>query len=404
VTTAPEDGAFIPPLTENGDPVLCPLDHDVAAALSASRLVTVEAWGGGQYRLTPGTRVGAVRIRSDASAVEVRVAPKVGITRLMFLLGYAADPGWRDEDVEVTEADDLMTAVIDALARGASRVLGQGVLQGYRTVDDALPLVRGRILTGAQMARRFALPLPVEVRYDEYDADIAENQILLTACRLAVGVPQLREETHSRLLHATARLDGVSPLRPGMERPTWRPSRLNDRYVGALRLAELVLDHLSVEAPVGHTELHAAGFVVSMWKVFEDFVTIALAEALAAAPGATHCQYPIDLDVGGLVPMRPDLVHLRRGRPVLVVDSKYKAERLDGYPNADAYQLLAYCTALRLKHGHLVYAKGNEEPRLYDIRQSDVVIRAHALDLLGTPAQLLTGMADLAADLLADAQ
>ena len=30
-----------------------------------------------------------------------------------------------------------------------------------------------------------------------------------------------------------------------------------------------------------------------------------------------------------------------------------------GYPNADLYQVLAYCTVLGLKVGRLIYAKGN---------------------------------------------
>lgn len=197
-----------------GPSYLMKADSERAAALTASRLVAVEAWRGEQYRLVPGVRVGAVRVGSAEQAMEVRVEPKVGIARLLFLLGYAADPGWRTEDVAVDSAEDLLPAVVDALARSAARALGQGVLQGYRMVDDALPLVRGRLLAGAQMSRRFALPLPVEVRYDEYDADIAENQILLAACWVGLGVPRLRADTRTRLLHVVARLDGVRGLVP----------------------------------------------------------------------------------------------------------------------------------------------------------------------------------------------
>lgn len=384
-------------LVESGEALVVALPDDVAAALTASRLVAVEAWGGGRYWLVPGLRVGAVRVGFGDSAVEVRVEPKVGIARLLFLLGYAADPGWRDEDVAVDEADDLLPAVVDALARSCSRALAGGVLQGYHVVvDDALPLVRGRVLAGVRLTRRFALPLPVEVRFDEYDADIAENQILLAACRRGLAVPRLRHETRSRLLHAIAQLDGVSVLASGAPRPAWPRSRLNERYVSALRLAELLLDALSVEQAGGAGELTSVAFVVSMWKVFEDFVTTALAEAMASVPGITYTQYPVDLDAGGLVPMKPDLVHVRRGQPALVVDAKYKAERLDGYPNADAYQVLAYCTALRLARGHLVYAKGNEQARTYDVCFSDVVISAHALDRAGPPAELLARVARLA--------
>jgi 5-methylcytosine-specific restriction enzyme subunit McrC len=243
--------------------------------------------------------VGSVRVGTGQDTVDVRVAPKVGIARLLFLLGYAADPGWRVDDVAVDDAEDLLPAVLDALTHAAGRALGPGLLQGYRVVDDALPLVRGRMLAGVQMSRRFALPLPVEVRFDEYDADIAENQILLAACRLGLGVPRLYPGTRTRLLHVVARLDGVSPLVSSAPRPVWRRSRLNERYVGALRLAELVLDHLSIEDAGGAGDLTTAGFVVAMWKAFEDFVTTALAEAMASAPGVTRCQYPVDLDVGG---------------------------------------------------------------------------------------------------------
>lgn len=381
-------------LVENGPPAIATIGGDVASALLASRLVSVEPWGGGQFRLIPGLRVGAVRVGDGDDVFELRVAPKVGIARLLFILGYTKDPGWRDEDVDVTAEKDLLSGAIDALSRSASRALERGLLQGYRVVDDALLVMRGRMLAGQQLTRRFAMPLPVEVRYDEYDADIAENQILLAACRLGLGVPRLRPDTKTRLHHLVARLDGVSHLTPGTQRPSWRLSRLNERYAGALRLAELVLDNLSFE--FGRTGLSAVGFVVSMWKVFEDFVTVALAEALASASGVTHPQYPIDLDVQGLIPMKPDLVHTRANKPSLVVDAKYKAERFDGYPNADAYQLLAYCTALNLKRGHLVYAKGNERGRGYDIRTAGVRILVHTLDLEGTSTQLLERIAALA--------
>jgi len=383
-------------LRENGPIQLVALDDDLAALLLGRQLVAVEPHGHGIFRLIPGSRVGTIRIADRDRSLEIQVRPKVSIARLMFLLGYAANPGWHESEIEFDQADDLLPAVLDALARAATCTLQRGVLQGYRSVNDALPVLRGRVQAGAQLSRRFGLPLPVEVRYDEYDADIAENQILRAACRLGLTVPGLRPETRTQLLHIAAQLDGVSALPQGAPRPAWRPSRLNQRYVNVLRLAELILDHLSIEGTEQEKRLVAAGFTVSMWKVFEDFVTTALTEALTDLPGRTRTQFEINLDVDGLVPMRPDLVQLHRGRPVLVVDAKYKAERSDGYPNADAYQLLAYCTALRLKRGHLIYAKGNEEPREYSIRSTDLIIQAHALDLSGTPLQLKAAVRELA--------
>ena len=67
-----------------------------------------------------------------------------------------------------------------------------------------------------------------------------------------------------------------------------------------------------------------------------------------------------------------------------------------GYPNADLYQLLAYCTVLGLRSGHLVYAKGNEGAARHVVRRSGIEIFCHAVDLDQKPEGLLARMSDLA--------
>ena len=94
--------------------------------------------------------------------------------------------------------------------------------------------------------------------------------------------------------------------------------------------------------------------------------------------------------------LRPDIVWKIRGSPVAVIDAKYKAEKPAGYPNADLYQLLAYCIVLGLREGHLVYARGNEEPARHEVRQSGIEILCHALDLSQPPDVLLDQMRSLA--------
>ena len=93
---------------------------------------------------------------------------------------------------------------------------------------------------------------------------------------------------------------------------------------------------------------------------------------------------------------RPDIVCKIRGSAVAVIDAKYKAEKPAGYPNADLYQLLAYCTVLGLRSGHLVYAKGNEEPVRHVVRRSGIEIFCHAVDLDQEPDTLIGQMRDLA--------
>lgn len=84
-----------------------------------------------------------------------------------------------------------------------------------------------------------------------------------------------------------------------------------------------------------------------------------------------------------------------------VVDAKYKAEKPAGYPNADLYQLLAYCTVLGLDRGYLVYAKGGEELAHHVVRRSSIEIIRHAVDLDAEPTVLLNQMQDLASHIAA---
>jgi 5-methylcytosine-specific restriction enzyme subunit McrC len=72
-----------------------------------------------------------------------------------------------------------------------------------------------------------------------------------------------------------------------------------------------------------------------------------------------------------------------------VVDAKYKAEKPGGFPDADLYQMLTYCTALHLRRGHLIYAKGNEDPARYVVRNAGIEIICHTLDLAQPPSVLL---------------
>ena len=145
-----------------------------------------------------------------------------------------------------------------------------------------------------------------------------------------------------------------------------------------------------------------AAFVVTMWKVYEDFVTTALIEALRGAPGRLRPQLPAYLAgegdwTVGEIPMSVDLVHCDvRGRPRVVLDAKYKAPAPSGsFANADHYQMLAYCTALAVPRAWLVYA-GGQGQRVRVVKNSGVEIVEWPLDLSRSPRDVLAQIDDLA--------
>lgn len=373
-------------LREYGEPVEVRLPVDVALALGEIGVVDVRHVAGTEHwQVRPQGKVGAVRV----GHVEVHVAPKVPIERIVFMVGYATKGvSWRDDKVDVEHAHDLVEALAEAFVRFAETATRPGLLQGYRAVEEPLPVVRGRIREDEQIRRRFGLMVPVEVRYDDYTVDIVENRLLRSAVVRLLRIPQVGRRLRRRLARLDLLLADATVAPRGVPVGEWQPSRLNARYVDALRLAEVILASSSFEP--GGSGLTVSGFVLDMPAVFEAFVCTALADALAGFGGRAVQQDHWHLDEASRVALRPDLVwYDASGSPGGVVDAKYKAEKYDGYPNADVYQLLAYCTALGLNEGHLVYAEGNEAAVAHQLRRSGVRVVCHALDLSRSPQDIL---------------
>ena len=254
-------------LIENGAAVEVSMTTDVGVAIADTRFVEAQPVPGTTlWSLKPVSKVGAIAVGD----VEVHVAPKIAVARVVFLLAYGlGGVSWRYE-VEVEQAPDLLVAVVEAYERIASKGLQQGLLQGYRVVEEALPVVRGRIREADQVVRRFALPLPVEVRYDDFTVDIAENRLLRAAARRARRLPSLPNGLRHRLLRLDTQLADVSLVEPG-QLEDWRPTRLNSRLHNALRMAGVIVDGSSFEPSGGG--LTVSGFVVDMAQVFEHLFT-----------------------------------------------------------------------------------------------------------------------------------
>lgn len=381
-------------LVEGAPSRLIPLPLSIAQAMAQSEVALVQpTLETGIWHVAAARKVGAVKVGD----LQVLVTPKMRIDRLIFLMGYSRDPGfWRDHQVRVDMEKELPEALAEAFARQATRALEQGLLHGYVETEESLSVLRGRFRVGDQIARHHGRLIPLEVRFDEFTVDIAENQLLLATTlrllRLPISAGPRRALQRIRLL-----LSDVTPLRRGQVLPPWRPTRLNRRLQPALRLAEVVLAGNSFEHRVG--EVQVSGFMFDMWRVFEDFVCVALREALAPLGGASSLQYRTHLDEARAVGMKPDFVWSSGGAPRVVVDAKYKAEKYEGFPQADLYQLLAYCTVLGLSAGHLIYAKGSETPGVHKIKGADVTVHQHALDLSQSRSELLARIDDLAAQL-----
>ncbi|MFK0249512.1 McrC family protein [Amycolatopsis azurea] len=387
-------------LIEHGAPLSVPLDDAVGRAIAASRIADArpDMENTGHWRIRARGTVGAATLHVPGhDVVSLRIQPKIPIARLLFMLGYSQSPkGWRVEDVQVDEDRELLPVMARLFALQAEKALRQGLLSGYREVEETALVARGRIRTTDQSRKHYDRLVPLETTRDEFTSDIAENRILRAASEVLLRLPDgVPDEVRRQLLGLRVRLAGVTPVGTGHPFPSWRPSRLNARYHRALRLADLVSQGDSVENRPG--DVTVSGFMFDMPRVFEDFVTIALREALVKSTGYCVLQAAHHLDEASAIRMIPDFVrYADDDRPLAVADAKYKAERPKGFPDADLYQMLAYCTALNLKEGHLIYAKGHAAHGLHRVKHAGITIHQHALELDQTPEELREDIQKLA--------
>jgi 5-methylcytosine-specific restriction enzyme subunit McrC len=339
------------------------------------------------YTLTVGSSVGVVRVAD--LAIELR--PKIGIAPLLFLLSYQLDPkAWREPRAEMARDANLAEAIVPLFARAAQEALRPGLLHGYRPEEDTLMTIRGRVRMAEQMRARTGLPMPVEVRYDEFTPDILENRLLRTAIDVLGRLRLRNQDSRLTLGRLYLQLKGVGNLSLDgrtVPEPAW--TRLNERYRPAVSLARLIVTTSGLEAQA-HGE-DASAFVVDMNAVFERFIRVALREQLRLSattfPAGAH-GHRLWLDTDRLVPLEPDLSWWVQGRGLFVGDCKYK-RTTDSVPNADVYQMLAYLTALNLPEGLLIYAASEDVPHDVYIHQASKRIHVHVIDVAQPPANVL---------------
>lgn len=135
-----------------------------------------------------------------------------------------------------------LDAFIEAFCRELSEQVRRGLTKRYRTDDDDLHVVRGRVLLDEQVTRNVVHQERIACEFDEFDENNALNQAFKLALTRMMGVS--RHVGTQRLVRSLlASFDSVDIRSPASA--WWRSlrlDRLTARYRRALDLARLFLD------------------------------------------------------------------------------------------------------------------------------------------------------------------
>ncbi|MXY74651.1 MAG: hypothetical protein F4Y83_07010, partial [Acidimicrobiia bacterium] len=252
------------------------LSRSAALSLQRTPYVTVTPdpeprW----WQVTAGHYVGTL-VSED---LRIHIQPKIRLENLFLLLGV----GLREQDWKKAAAlydlkQDLLPAVISFFTRSVDLTLRRGIYRSYRIERERLPTIRGRLDIPRQLTRA-GVVYPIDCRFDEYTADVAENRYLMTAALKALGVSGVLSTDRRRLHRILGILEEVStvPVRPELlDRMSF--NRLNAHYEPSLRLARLLLENLTLRDDPGETQ--ALSFMVDMNFLFERYVTDRLQRTL----------------------------------------------------------------------------------------------------------------------------
>lgn len=356
--------------------------------------------GSDRYTLKPDQHIGVICLPE----LVLEIQPKIPMPSALYLLSHACEAvGWRrgtpdfSDDVSFT---DLVAIMLARLVREATH---RGLLHGYRVEVEAAQAPRGRVLFDEFLRRRFANAPPVDIEHDIYTPDILENRILLAALQALRSLSTRSESARRNLTEAQLAFGGVRLLRFASHTlPQELPvTPLNAHYRPALALALLVLrsSYLRLGPGIGR----GTAFLVNMNDVFEKFVRNALRHAM----GVDRRHFPdhppkVYLDQGSSVRLEPDLTYLVGGKIAWLGDAKYKVLPDRKHIHADLYQLHAYCTAIGLPEGMLVYGTDGT-PGLYKYLTTGLETALHVqeLDLNTSQWEIARQIEELARRILA---
>jgi 5-methylcytosine-specific restriction enzyme subunit McrC len=344
-------------------------------ALTARQFVGVLRIGGETIQVLPKIDHGAGTSDSHPSTPSYRAAAQSAARNLLHLLSYTHELEVREADVaalDVTRSTwfELLTRLF---AQDLYRLAQQGFQHGYVGCEDNLPVLKGRWLLSRQLTRNQHMLHRFDVAYDEFTVNTTLNQVLATAvARLA---PRSEDSFNRSLL---ADLDGWLSGADRLPRVTAQTfaavhfSRLNERFRPAFNLARLFLEGQAEQVRAGQTEAYA--FMFDMNALFELFVARFLARykneilppqwqsAQIIRQGEKQGPYLATRlpDGQNAFHLKPDLMlRAADGRPLLVLDTKYKALRSDslksGVAEGDAYQMLAYAVRLACPAALMLY-------------------------------------------------
>jgi 5-methylcytosine-specific restriction enzyme subunit McrC len=339
---------------------------------------------------------------------EHQAAVQTAMRNLLVMLSVACDLPLRAQNSTQlhTDSGDWLEILTRLFALELHHQFQVGLPHAYVTIEERLPVIRGRWLVGQQISQHTQDWAHFNVSYDEFSPDTPLNRTFsLTVDTLR----RLTQDSYNRrlLLDLHDWLSDCKPRREALQNDLSKVhfSRLDERFRPAFNLATLFWEQRLIQLSPG--DLPSFAFVFDMNRLFQDFIAHFLqrhqkrilptvwqdGEIVLQSQGEKV--YLAERFDDGVLPGKsvfhliPDiLLTSPHGNPFLIADMKYKKispKAADGgVAEGDAYQMLAYARRWNCPQALLIYPASNQTTGGFTLRAGlpDVVnIRVVELNL-----------------------
>jgi 5-methylcytosine-specific restriction enzyme subunit McrC len=376
---------------------LAPADVDFLVAEHRAHLTLLPTGEPGCFQLTPRGYVGTI----VAPGCRLVIRPKIPLKALGYLLDPTGDLAATPDQATTGPGTDLLDLLAVRLAALMTQRAAAGLHRAY--VEHAIegPFLHGRLDVPAQLRDAPGGKDRLHSRCEDFTANVPCNQLPRATAELVLDSPLLGEASRVALslaLRAFAEV-GTIPLSPeSFSQHT--PDRLTQPYQALLDLCRLLAESLAPTATPGLTPCPA--FLLDMERVFESYCIRGLRAGVAERRNHHIGVQPLfrasrATSAGPDLWMRPDFTLHEDGRPVVVVDAKWK--RSPGL-RADLYQVLGYCAALGFPRGILVYPGRRDRACHYCFRGEHGQVTIWILQVIGSRPALERSLRKLAREIM----
>ncbi len=330
----------------------------------------------------------------------ITIKPKIGNLNFFKMLVYSEkflDLPSFDGELEIEEGDDLVDFMAKLFYESISPIIQEGIYRNYTSVTEEIPTIRGKLLIAQNIRNPRISKEKFFCEYDEFSADILENQVLLYCSKLLSELV-VGKNIKEKLIQTQQFLEkeGVSEKFLDiyhLDQITYQ--KFNEHYEKILKLCEFILRITWYGDFSNNEEIPINGFLYNMNSLFQDFITIALKEKLSSYTVKREPKDSTLLETKPIISdgiptkpikataLKPDIVIETKGVPKLVIDTKYKG---DVPPAGDYYQSLAYaltlkCPVLLLLPKFDDYRRKEDFQLIPEIDGDDVLISVRTIDL-----------------------